>query len=145
MSAKKKPRTMSVEEYRAMQGLPAKQKRQTAPDQYDSPWERKYAEYLTVEKAKGAVIEWAHHPFTIIAIPAVKGEDGKTIQRAVKYTPDFLVTVKGGELPILVEVKGHWYEKDKIRTKAAVAKIGFAFLFMEARLSGNNWIHTEMN
>ena len=144
-NAKKKPRTMSVEEYRAMQGLPAKQKRQTAPDQYDSTWERHYADYLECEKRAGRVIAWAHHPFTVIAVPAVKDAEGKTIQRAITYTPDFLVTREGEPDPIIIEVKGHFREKDRIRTKAAIAKLGFAFQFVLAEMKGKSWEHKAMN
>jgi len=80
---------------------------------FDSLDEFRYYEYLLRKKAKGEIINFELQPkYTLI--PCFK-KFGKT-QRAITYTPDFLVYHLDGSQE-LIDVKGYSTQQGELRKK----------------------------
>ena len=110
---------MSRRQYRKLEAAEGtrKRKKKTKPfnhlGTFASQWEADYALHLEALKASGEIIEWKYEPASF------------RIAEGARYTPDFLVVLpdKSWECH---EVKGHWREAAKVRSKVfADPVVGF--------------------
>lgn len=72
--------------------------------------------------------------------------EGMTFKLAdnTRYTPDFAVMVKSGQLE-MHEVKGHWYDDARVKIKVAASIYPFRFIACKpkAKKDGGGWIIEE--
>jgi hypothetical protein len=97
---------------------------------YRSSWEQAYARVLAQEALDGSLVRWLYEPLRLL------------LAHNTTYVPDFLVEKKRGRLE-LHEVKGHFYEKDRIKVKVAASKFPM-FRFLIVRKAGNQWTYEEI-
>lgn len=87
-------------------------------DNYQSDLERRYAARLNIRLAADEIVAWSYELIRI-NIGTRTAKSGK--KSAIYYTPDFFITFKTHFE--LHETKGHWRVADKVRFRAAAAKL----------------------
>jgi len=107
---------------------------------FRSKWEALYAQELEYRKQNGAILDWIYEGITLRVTDPVM-VDGKR-RPGVRYMADFAVWMPDGRL-VLVEIKGHLREKDKLRYKMARDKFRHIEFTMVSRAKGS-WVQLNV-
>jgi hypothetical protein len=94
--------------------------------------ERKFSAYLDLLKLAGEIAEYRYEAIRILI------SEGK---RRSYWTPDFLVKWADGRVEI-IEVKGHWWDRDRVRIKVAADRLRgiISVVAVEWRRQEGGWV-----
>ena len=94
---------------------------------FRSKLERDYRDHLRLLQLGGAVTAWAYEPETFVCAGGTR------------YTPDFIVWWANPNRVEVIEVKGHWWAKDRVRMREAAPVIGWPLIVVR-RVHGQ-WVY----